>query len=98
MPGMADSFQPEPSAVPLDPSAIFPLTESLRPPRPYPGFLSAVGLCVVMLALVVLFARIALALGKLLSFKPPQAMLLGAVNSLATGLVLVWGIRSSEVG
>ena len=98
MPGMADSFQPEPSAVPIEPPAIIPLTETLQPPRPYPGFLSAVGLCVVMLGLIVVFAGIALALGKLLPFKPPQAVLLGAVNTLATGLVLAWGIRSSEAG
>src|ERR1700736_533877 len=70
----------------------------LRPPRPYPGFLSAVGLCVAMLALIVVFASIAFALGKVLSFKPPQAVLLGVVNTLASGLVLAWGIRSSEAG
>src|SRR6266850_351104 len=91
MPGMADPFQP-------GPSAIFPLTETPRPSRPYPRFLSAVGLCVVMLALIVVFASIAFALGKVLPFKPPQAVLLGVVNTLATALVLAWGIRSSEAG
>jgi uncharacterized protein len=70
----------------------------LRPLRPYPGFLSALGLCVVMLALIVVFAGIAFALGKVLPFKPPSAVVLGIVNTLAVGIVLAWGIRSTEAG
>src|ERR1700682_757952 len=69
-----------------------------RPPRPYPVFLSAIGLCVVMLALIVVFAGIGLALGKVLPFKAQPAVLLGVVNTLAVGIVLAWGIRSSEAG
>jgi membrane protease YdiL (CAAX protease family) len=70
----------------------------IRPVRPYPGFLSAVGLCVAMLALIVVFAGIAFALGKVMLFKPSQAVVLGVVNTLAVGIVLAWGIRSSEAG
>jgi membrane protease YdiL (CAAX protease family) len=74
------------------------IVSELRPARPYPGFLSAFGLCVVMLALIVVFAGIGFALGKVLPIKPPQAVLLGVVNTLAVGIVLAWGIRSSEAG
>ena len=61
-------------------------------------FLSAVGLCVVMVALIVVFAGIAFALGKVLPFKAPPAVMLGVVNTLAVGIVLAWGVRSSEAG
>ena len=74
------------------------IVSELRPPRPYPGFLSALGLCVVMLGLIVVFAGIAFALGKVLPFKAQPAVLLGVVNTLAVGIVLAWGIRSSEAG
>lgn len=74
------------------------IVSELRPPRPYPGFLSAVGMCFVMVALIVVFAGIAFALGKVLPFKAPPAVVLGVVNTLAVGIVLAWGIRSSEAG
>src|SRR5258708_14846677 len=75
-----------------------PFQPELRPPRPYPGFLNAVGLCVVMLALILVFAGIAFALGKVLLFKPPQAVLLGVVNTLAIGIVLAWAFAPVKVG
>jgi membrane protease YdiL (CAAX protease family) len=70
----------------------------LRRPRPYPGFLSAAGLCLMVLALMVVFAGIAFGVGKLLPVKPPTAVMLAVVNTLAVGVVLVWGIHSSEAG